>query len=73
MPSRKLGLSHDVFALAGPALAIRQMLFDFIVTELPQLEADDARRIRPVRVALQKQRDQLLAFAGVLDATSRLT
>ncbi len=25
------------------------------------------RRIRPVRVALQNQRDDLLAFAGVLD------
>jgi len=30
--------------------------------------ACDARRIRPVRVALQNQRDALLAFAGVLDA-----
>ncbi len=27
----------------------------------------DTRRIRPVRVALQNQRDTLLAFAGVLD------
>jgi hypothetical protein len=27
-----------------------------------------ARRIRPVRVALQNQRDSLLGFAGVLDA-----
>ncbi|MGF6873888.1 hypothetical protein [Paraburkholderia sp. MM5477-R1] len=30
-------------------------------------EALDARRIRPVRIALQNQRDDLLAFAGVLD------
>ena len=30
-------------------------------------EPGDARRIRPVRVALQNQRDALLAFAGVLD------
>ena len=30
-------------------------------------EPDDVRRIRPVRVALQNQRDDLLAFAGVLD------
>jgi hypothetical protein len=28
---------------------------------------EDARRIRPVRVALQNLRDDLLAFAGVLD------
>jgi hypothetical protein len=61
-------LSHDVLALAGPALATRQGLFDFIVEELVQRERDDVRRIRPVRVALQNQRDDLLAFAGVLDA-----
>ena len=61
-------LRHDVLALAGPALATRQALFDFIVAELAQREPGDARRIRPVRVALQNQRDTLLAFAGVLDA-----
>jgi len=61
-------LRHDVLALAGPALATRQVLFDFIVEELWRREPGDARRIRPVRVALQNQRDTLLAFAGVLDA-----
>jgi hypothetical protein len=60
-------LSHDVLALSGPVLATRQILFDFIVAELARREAQDARRIRPVRVALQNQRDDLLAFAGVLD------
>jgi len=60
-------LSQDVLALAGPVLANRQDLFDFIVEELPRREPEDARRIRPVRVALQNQRDDLLAFAGVLD------
>ncbi len=61
-------LCHDVLALAGPALATRRELFDFIVAELAAREPEDARRIRPVRVALQNQRDTLLAFAGVLDA-----
>ncbi len=69
-------LSHDVLALAGPALATRRELFDFIVAELAARivaelaarEPADARRIRPVRVALQNQRDTLLAFASVLDA-----
>jgi len=61
-------LRHDVLALAGPALATRQLLFDFIVEELAAREPEDARRIRPVRVALQNQRDGLLAFTGVLDA-----
>jgi hypothetical protein len=61
-------LSHDILALAGPALATRQVLFDFIVEELAKREPVDIRRIRPLRVALQNQRDDLLAFAGVLDA-----
>ena len=61
-------LSQDVLALAGPPLATRQMLFDFIVEELVRREPEDPKRIRPLRVALQNQRDNLLAFAGVLDA-----
>ena len=60
-------LSNDVLALTGPPLATRQMLFDFVVEELARREPEDARRIRPVRVALQNQRHDLLAFAGVLD------
>jgi hypothetical protein len=60
-------LSHDVLALAGPTLGIRQVLFDFLVEALAHREPEDVRRIRPVRVALQNQRDDLLAFAGVLD------
>jgi len=60
-------LSHDILALAGPVLATRQALFDFVVEELGAREHQDARRIRTVRVALQNQRDDLLAFAGVLD------
>jgi hypothetical protein len=61
-------LRHDVLALAGPDLATRRELFDFLVAELAAREPDDPRRIRPVRVALQNQRDDLLAFADVLDA-----
>jgi hypothetical protein len=60
-------LSRDVLTLAGPDLATRRELFDFIADELERLEPEDARRIRPVRVALRNQRDDLLAFAGVLD------
>jgi hypothetical protein len=60
-------LSHDVLALAGPDRATRRELFDFITDELEHLEPEDARRIRPVRVALRNQRDDLIAFAGVLD------
>jgi hypothetical protein len=57
-------LSHDVLALAGPALAARRELFDFIVAELAAREPEDARRIRPVRVALQNQRARLITQAA---------
>jgi len=59
-------LAHDVLALAGPSLDIPNEIFDFIVVELGRREHVDPRRIRPVRIALQNQRDDLLAFAGVL-------
>ena len=59
--------SHDVLALAGPDLAVRQELFDFIVSELQQREDDRYPAIRKLRKALCNQRDQLLAFSGVLD------
>ena len=59
--------SHDVMALAGPPLAERQELFDFIVSELQQREDERYPAIRKLRKALRNQRDQLLAFAGVLD------
>ena len=59
--------SHDVPALAGPRLAVRQELFDFIVCELQQREDKQYPAIRKLRKALHNQRDQLLAFAGVVD------
>jgi hypothetical protein len=59
--------SHDVLALAGPSLSVRQELFDFIATELQQREGKSYPTIRKLRKALHNQRDQLLAFAGVLD------
>jgi hypothetical protein len=60
-------LRRDVLELAGPCLAIRLELFDFVADELRSREHLDKKRIRPVRIALQNQRDDLLAFAGVLD------
>ena len=59
--------SHDVLALAGPDLAVRQELFDFIEAELKQRVGKQYPTIRKLRTALHNQRDQLLAFAGVLD------
>ena len=60
-------LERDILALAGPGLEDRRELFDFIVDELARREHLDSARIRPVRVALKRQRDKLLGFAEVLD------
>jgi hypothetical protein len=60
-------LERDVLALAGADRATRQELFDFVVDELHQREPEDPSRIGTMRRALQNQRDDLLAFAGVLD------
>ncbi len=60
-------LERDVLALAGPCLEDRRSLFDFIVAELKQRESIDPARIRPVRIALTRQREPLLGFARVLD------
>jgi hypothetical protein len=54
-------------SLAGPDVAARRELYDFVVAELQLREHENVRRIRPMRVALQNQREDLLAFALVLD------
>jgi len=60
-------IKQDILSLGGPALATRQELFDFVVQELAQRERLCPHRIGPVRRALAGQRDDLLAFAGVLE------
>jgi hypothetical protein len=60
-------LERDVLSLAGPERRTRQELYDFIVDELHQREHEDPPRIGALRRALLNQRDDLLAFAGVLD------
>lgn len=60
-------LRNDIFGVAGPPVAIRRELYDFIIAELrPRLErtSDNGRRIGSV---LDNHRDQLLAFADQLD------
>ena len=64
-------LQHDVLTLAGPRLATRQALYDFIVAQLQQRELGCPHRIAPVRRALENQRDDLLAFAAVLEQKLR--
>lgn len=60
-------MSHDILELAGPPLAVRQDLFDFIKVELQKREDDKFPMIGKLWKALHNQRDDLLAFAGVLD------
>jgi len=52
---------------SGPPLEVRQELFDFIVTELKSREGLGHQKIRSLRKALENQRNELLAFAKVLD------
>ncbi|BDM83815.1 hypothetical protein [Acaryochloris marina] len=58
---------HDVLKLAGPTLSVRQELFDFIKEELQQRNDGEFPMLRKLLKALHNQRDQLLAFSGVLD------
>ena len=60
-------LKNDILALAGPDYHSRRQLWDFIVAELKQREALCLHRIRPFRTALENQKEDLLAFAAVLD------
>jgi len=60
-------LGHDVLSLAGPSAEERRDLFDFIVAQLRLREHLAPQRVRPLRVALQRQRDDVLGFARVLD------
>ena len=58
-------LNHDVLELAGPALAERQELYDFVVAELQLREGIGGKKVRVLRKALQNQRDDILGFAQV--------
>ena len=60
-------MQQDILSLAGPNLATRRQLFAFIVAELQQREPCCAHRIGSVRRMLENHRDNLLAFAGILD------
>jgi len=60
-------LRNDLLALAGSHWSERRELWDFIVPELKQIETLCLHRIHPFRTALEKQKENLLAFAAVLD------
>lgn len=60
-------MQHDILAVAGPDHPSRCQLFDFVVAELEARQTLCPHRITPLVKALRNQRDDLLAFAAVLD------
>jgi hypothetical protein len=60
-------LRQDVLAVAGPCHADRQVLYDFIVSELEARVPSCAHRLGPIARLLKDRRDDLLAFAPPLD------
>ena len=60
-------MKKDILSLAGPDRQTRGELRDFVIEELSAREALCAYRIQPVRSMLERSRDNLLAFADVLD------
>lgn len=60
-------LRRDVLAVAGPCLADRRVLYDFIVAELETRVPLCVHRLGPITRLLKDRRDELLAFAGQLD------
>ncbi len=46
-------LERDILSLAGPDLATRQRLFDFVVAELQQREAREVKRYRDAEMAVR--------------------
>jgi hypothetical protein len=60
-------LQRDILAVAGPDCSTRRELLDFVVAELRLREGQSESQIRPVRVLLENQGANLLAFAEVLD------
>jgi len=60
-------MTGDILSLAGPALSVRRDLFDFVVGELAARESLCPHRIGPVRRMLEHHRDDLLAFAILLE------
>ena len=60
-------LRHDILTVAGPSHAERRALYDFVVAELRSRVPLCPHRLGPVCRQLENQRDDLLAFARVLD------
>ena len=60
-------LRHDVLTVAGPCYDERRDLYDFVAAELRIRLPQCSHRLTPICRHLENQRDDLLAFARVLD------
>ena len=60
-------MQNDVLSLPGADLPTRRELFDFVTEELRRREGLCPHRIGPVRRMLEGRREDLLAFAGIVD------
>lgn len=60
-------MQNDILSLAGANLESRRELYGFVVEELRTLESLCPYRIAPVLRMLENNRDNLLAFVGILD------
>ncbi|MDJ0573336.1 MAG: hypothetical protein QNJ53_30465 [Pleurocapsa sp. MO_192.B19] len=60
-------LRIDILSLAGPEWFERMELMNFIIEELERRESQVHKGIKGLRVALSNQKENLLAFASVLD------
>jgi hypothetical protein len=60
-------LRGDVLAVAGPEVASRRELYDFIVAELRQRVPQCRHRLEPICRLLANHREEMLAFAVELD------
>ena len=60
-------MRFDILQKPGYAPAVRQDLYDFIVSELRALETLHPHRIRKIRRSLQKNKNKILGFLEVLD------
>ena len=60
-------LRIDILSLAGPEWSERMELIDFIIEELELREDKAHQGIRKLRIALDNQKEDLLAFAQILD------
>ena len=60
-------MQHDVLNMPGQPPTERQMLYDFIVAELKQLEGVHPHRIKEVRIMLEDENYLALSFVDVLN------